>query len=490
MIFNSFIYILFLPLVVSAYYLLPKKVSWIWLLLASICYYISFIPIFIVLIAILVLVNYLLALSLNKSEGGNKNVYLTLIIIGNITVLAFFKYFEFIFPKVTPNIFVVNLFYRIEPISEMVLPIGLSYFIFTLLSYHIEIARKTILPEKHLGYFALYLLFFPKIAQGPIERPQHLIKQFYIRTDFQLSIASEGLNRILWGFFKKLVVADRLAIYVNAIYNNQDHHSGISLAVATIFYSFQIYADFSGYTDIALGSAKLFGINLTDNFKRPYLSTSIQDFWSRWHISFSFWIRDYIFLPLAYFGSSKLSRVNHQALPTEKLVYAFAILITFSICGIWHGVGWTFLCWGLLFGIYLSIANWTKKLSQNVTRRIRVKKKSVAYKVYSIILTFSLVTFAWIFFRADSLNDAISIIRRIFTADGPLFFGNPSTFIFGFLGILIVIAADLKHEYFQDRLLILHNSHRFIRIAAIVVLTLLILLIGVFDGGQFMYFQY
>jgi D-alanyl-lipoteichoic acid acyltransferase DltB (MBOAT superfamily) len=372
----------------------------------------------------------------------------------------------------------------------MILPLGLSYITFTLLSYQIEVKRKTIQPEKHFGYFSLFLCFFPKIAQGPIERPQQLIPQLHQSHPFNYTMVVEGLRLMLWGYFKKLVVADRLAIYVNAIYNNNENHNGTSLIVATIFFAFQIYADFSGYTDIALGSAKLFGFNLTNNFKRPYLATTIKDFWDRWHITFSTWLRDYIFLPIAYFLASRMRQQKYLYVSTEKWIYLIAIMITFAICGIWHGVGWTYLLWGILFGIYLTYSNWTKDLHKKIRRRFHIRKTSPFYIFYKILLTFILVSFAWIFFRADTLTEAVQIIKKIFTSSGSVFYENPSNLIFAIFGIISLLIVDLKREYYHGWESELYSKYPCVRIAGIIIIVITILLIGVLDGGQFIYFQF
>jgi len=490
MIFNSVIYLLFLTSVATAYYIFPCRIRWVWLLLASLGYYLSFIPVFLLLLGGIIFANYFMAKWLANIRDGKKGTFLALIVIVNVLVLGFFKYFNFIFPGKQVSLYIVDFFYRVDPINKMILPLGLSYISFTVLSYQIEIKRKTIEPEKHFGYFSLYLLFFPRIAQGPIERPQHLLPQLHQNHAFNYTMVIEGLKLMLWGYFKKLVVADRLAIYVNAIYDNSERHNGITLIVATVFFAFQIYADFSGYTDIALGSAKLFGINLTDNFKRPYFATSISDFWNRWHITFSSWIRDYIFLPLAYFISSRLKKQSYLSVSTDKWTYMIAIMITFSICGIWHGVGWTYLIWGLLFGVYLTYSNWTRQLNKKIRKRFHIRKTSPFYITYKTLITFLLVLLAWVFFRADSFNEAILIIRKILSFSGSLFFGNPSNLIFSLIGIISLIAVDFKREYYNSSLSILNNKHSYVRIVGIVFLVITILLVGVLDGGQFIYFQF
>jgi alginate O-acetyltransferase complex protein AlgI len=490
MIFNSIIYLLFLSIVASAYYTFPSRIRWIWLLLASIGYYLSFIPVFLLLLGVIVFVNYFMAKWLAKVPDMKKGPLLVFIIGMNILVLALFKYFNFLFPDNQLHLYSVDLFYRVDSINKMILPLGLSYISFTVLSYQIEIKRKTIEPEKHFGYFSLYLLFFPRIAQGPIERPQHLLPQLHQSHVFNYNMVVEGLKLMLWGYFKKLVVADRLAIYVNAVYDNSEHHSGTTLIIATVFFAFQIYADFSGYTDIALGSAKLFGFNLTDNFKRPYFATSITDFWNRWHITFSTWLRDYLFLPLAYFLSNRLKKQKYLFVSADKWVYMIAIMVTFSICGIWHGVGWTYLIWGLIFGVYLTYSNGTRQLHKKIRKQFQIRKSSTYYIIYKTLATFILVLFAWVFFRADSFNEAIMIIRKVFPFSGSVFYGNPSNFIFALFGIISLVAIDFKREYYNGSLSILYNKHPFIRITGIVFLVITILLIGVLDGGQFIYFQF
>jgi len=489
MIFNSIIYLFFISIVAVIYYIFPGKIRWIWLLAASIGYYLSFVPIFLALLAGIIFINYFLAIWLEKANDKlNKNLFI-LIIILNILILAFFKYFNIIFPGNQLHLYNVQLFPQSEPINKMILPLGLSYLTFTVLSYQIEVKRKNIQSEKHFGYFSLYLLFFPRIAQGPIERPQQLIPQLHQSHPFNYSMAIEGLKLMLWGYFKKLVVADRLAIYVNAVYNNSEHHNGTTFIVATIFFAFQIYADFSGYTDIALGSAKLFGFNLTNNFKRPYFATSIKEFWNRWHITFSTWLRDYVFLPLAYFLSSRMKKEKYLNVASEKWIYLIAIIITFAICGIWHGVGWTYLIWGILFGLYLAYSNWTKDFNKKVRKRLNIRKDSPYYITYKILTTFILVLFAWIFFRADNLQTAFHIIKSIFLLSGN-FFIDYKTFAYGLAGILILVYFEFRREYRTESSLPFVTNHWIKEGLLYSALIIIILLVGVFDGSQFIYFQY
>jgi alginate O-acetyltransferase complex protein AlgI len=488
-IFNSIIYLFFLVLVAIAYYFFPIRVKWFWLLIASIGYYLSFIPIFVLLLIGMVFVNYFLAKWLARIPDKRSNFFLFLIIVLNILMLSFFKYFNILFPDNQLHLSNANIFSQSDPINKMILPLGLSYFTFTVLSYQIEIKRKTIQPENHFGYFSLYLVFFPKIAQGPIERPQQLIPQLHKIHPFNYLLVVEGLKLMLWGYFKKLVIADRLAIYVNAVYNNSEHHNGTSFIIATVFFAFQIYADFSGYTDIALGSAKLFGFNLTNNFRRPYFATSIKDFWNRWHITFSSWLRDYLFLPLAYFLANRMRKQKYLYVSAEKWIYLIAIMITFAICGIWHGVGWTYLIWGVLFGIYLTYSNWTRDLHKKIRKRFHIRKTSRFYLLYKVILTFILVLFAWIFFRANTTREAIHIIKSIFSFNGQLFVDYP-TFVYGIGGILFMLFFEYRREYHTESPLPFVTNHWVKESLLYGTLIIIILLTGVFDGSQFIYFQF
>lgn len=484
MFFNSLTYLLFLLIVAMVMYFIPGKYQWFWLLISSIFFYYTLSPNYLFLFISLVTINYFLGLAIEHYD--TKRSYFFAISIGiNIIVLMFFKYIG-IFQSLSAQIKGLSV---TDPLLKIFLPVGLSFFIFTILSYLIEVKRGAYQAERNIGIFASSLLFFPKIMQGPIEKPGHIFSQFKEAKYLNYEKIVAGVKLMLWGYFKKLVVADRLALYVNAIYDNYEHHSGVSLLVATILYAFQIYADFSGYTDIALGSAKVLGFDLTDNFKRPYFATSIKEFWNRWHISLSVWLRDYLFLPLAVIMAGKLRQTNYLGLAAEKWIFMIASIITFSVCGIWHGEGFNFLLWGLLFGIYLTVANWTLGLSKYLRKKLSLSKSSTLYRVYGISLTFLLVSFAWIFFRADTTHDAISIIKSISSLNGPLFIVR-RTLIFGMIGLGILFFVDAKREFGLFGNLTHKPKYGIIEHLKYVTLILIILLIGVFDGGQFIYFKF
>ena len=485
MLFNSLPYLFFLPVVAMILYIIPGRYQWLWLLACSTLFYYALLPVFLILFFVLILLNNYLGIAIERSEARRNSIFIFSVCI-NIIVLAFFKYFGFL----------ESLFADIKGISgkdqllKIILPVGLSFFIFTILSYLIEIKRGTINAERHLGKFASSLLFFPKIMQGPIEKPGNIFPQFREEKSFNYNMVVNGLKLMLWGYFKKLVVADRLALYVNAVYGNYEHHSGMTLLVATIFYSFQVYADFSGYTDIALGSAKVLGFNLTNNFNRPYFATSIKEFWNRWHISFSLWLRDYLFLPLAVFFTGHINKTQYLVLAIEKWIFLFASMITFAVCGIWHGEGLNFLIWGLLFGVYLTIANWTLGFNKKLRKRFGILKKSAFYTIYGVLVTYILVTFAWIFFRANNVRDAFTIIKKISAFNGSIFIENPSIMIYSFISIFLLLFVELKREYYKGDFSFFNNKTWIVRNLSYALLIIIILLIGVFDGGQFIYFQF
>jgi alginate O-acetyltransferase complex protein AlgI len=484
MLFNSITYLLFLPAVSIILFLTPKNYQWVWLLACSILFYYLLLPAYLIVFLLLIPLNFYFGIQIEKHQDRKQQLF-NLSLLTNLGVLVFFKYYGIL----DSFIHAIRSHSPNDTFWKIILPVGLSYFIFTLISYLIEVKRGKVQAEKHLGIFAAYLMFFPKILQGPIERPGKLLPQFNEKKSFDSNRILEGLKLILWGYFKKLVIADRLAIYVNAVYGNSEHHNGTTLAVATLFYSFQLYADFSGYTDIALGSAKIMGFDLTNNFRRPYFATSVKEFWNRWHISFSTWLRDYLFLPLAYFFSGKMKKVSYLNLATEQWIFLFATMITFAICGLWHGEGANFLVWGLLFGLFLTVANLMSPVNKRIRKVLHVSKNSGYYIAYNVVITFLLVTFTFIFFRAENLSQAWMILKKILTSHEKLFISEWQQFLLGLFGIGFLIAVEIYQEYFKKPAT--RTSTSWIKEQfAYASLVILILLNGVFDSGQFIYFQF
>ncbi len=472
MLFNSLHFALFFLLVTIIYFMLPYNKRWFWLLLSSCYFYMVFLPIYILILGFTIVIDYIAGIYLERTKGRKRKIYLIASLIANVGVLAVFKYYNFLNENL--SYFLNSIGYQNTiPNLSILLPIGLSFHTFQAMSYTIEVYRGNQKAEKRFGIYALYVMFFPQLVAGPIERPQNMLHQFHCKYDFDYSRVAEGLKLILWGIFKKVVIADRLAIYVNSVYNNQSWHGGITLIIATIFFAIQIYCDFSGYSDIALGSARVLGFKLMTNFRRPYFSRSIHEFWGRWHISLSSWFRDYLYIPL---GGSRVSKVRWNR----------NLLIVFLVSGLWHGASWNYIIWGGLHGAFLISGNLLRKYLDQIAAVLKSY-----YTVLSYFCTFSLVCFAWIFFRANSFSDAMNIINSIIHLKGKFFLGNPASFVYSLLVILILFAVEFKTEFLQKlNFSILYNSNKIIRFAGYSTLIILILMIGVFNGSQFIYFQF
>jgi D-alanyl-lipoteichoic acid acyltransferase DltB (MBOAT superfamily) len=374
----------------------------------------SFVPVYIFVILAIIGLDYVSGILIENSADGRRRLFLVIGLVLNILILVFFKYYNFL----NENIAFILKWFRVRdqmPFLNIIIPLGLSFQTFQALSYLLEVYRGKQKAEKNFGFFMLYQMMYPRLIAGPIERPQNLLPQFAFGHKFDFSRLAAGLQLIAWGFFKKLVIADRLAQMVNNVYDFPANFEGISLVLATVFYSFQVYLDFSGYTDIALGTAEVMGFKLTANFNRPYLSKSVAEFWQRWHITLSGWLRDYLYLPVAYSTSRKLREEKYYGIKVDYLVYIYATLVTFLICGLWHGSSWNFVIWGCLHGVFLIVAVLTSKPKSKLYKKMGVNKKSRAFNTFQILVTFSLVTLAWVFFRATSFGDAIYILRHMFT---------------------------------------------------------------------------
>lgn len=355
----------------------------------------AFIPYYILILLVTILIDYYAGIKIEDETGKRKKVYLILSIISTCLVLAVFKYFNFLELNVSALAHFLHWNYN-PTLLAIVLPIGLSFHTFQSLSYVIEVYRGSQKAERNFGIYSLYVMFYPQLVAGPIERPQNLLHQFYEKHSFDYSRVTFGLQRMMWGFFKKIVIADNLAFYVDKVYKVAPEYSGITLLTATIFFAIQIYCDFSGYSDIAVGSAQVMGFKLMDNFKNPYFSNSIQEFWNRWHISLSTWFKDYLYIPL---GGNRVNTIR----------WIFNIVVTFLISGLWHGANWTFVVWGLLHGTYLAVYSLIKKYRALIPIP---PITSIYGKFGSKLLTFFLVVIAWVFFRAPTMRDALYIAKQ------------------------------------------------------------------------------
>jgi alginate O-acetyltransferase complex protein AlgI len=401
MTFNSLAYLIFFPTVAAVYYLLPFRLRWAFLLLASCFFYIYYIPVYIFVLLGLICVDYSLAIGIEGSKGRIRNFLLILSILSTCSILFIFKYFNFFNENIGALAQALHWNYSIKHLS-LLLPLGLSFHTFQSLAYVIEVYKGNQKAERHFGIYALYVMFFPQLVAGPIERPQHLLPQFYQKHPFNYRQITDGLKMIAWGMFKKVVIADNLAGQVDAVFDHPHDPSGTSYFVAAVFFAFQIYCDFSGYSDIAIGSAEVMGFRLIENFNRPFFSRSMVEYWQRWHISLSSWLRDYLFYPL--FG-------NNISVPN----LLFNIMIVFLVCGLWHGANWTFIAWGLINGIYIVFGLATKNFKKKAAHAVGLTRYPQIYALLQILTNFLLVCFVEIFFRAHTLTDAFFIIGHLFS---------------------------------------------------------------------------
>ncbi len=481
MLFNSFDFLLFFPIVTAAYFLLPHGLRWGWLLGASCFFYMTFVPVYIFILLITIIIDYVAAIYIEKTQNSKRKKFLLISsIISTCLVLFIFKYFNFFNSNLTHLAQFLRWNYPVQNLS-ILLPIGLSFHTFQSLSYVIEVFRGNQKAERHFGIYALYVMFYPQLVAGPIERPQNLLHQFYQRHFFDYKRITDGLKLMLWGFLKKIVIADRLAIYVNQVYNNPSDYQGLSIILATYFFAFQIYCDFSGYSDIAIGSAKVMGFKLMDNFDRPYFAKSIAEFWRRWHISLSTWFKDYLYIPL---GGSKVSKGQWYR----------NIAIVFLVSGLWHGANWTFIIWGLLHGFYIVFSDLTRKGRERIAAMLKINQQQTFYKAVKILTTFHLVAFSWIFFRASSVQDAFLLIRnmaRINTSELGINILNEGK---SYIIIALITIAVMEVIHFLQRQnnirCLINQKPLWLRWGIYYAAVLCVLFLGEFKNQEFIYFQF
>jgi alginate O-acetyltransferase complex protein AlgI len=465
MLFNSYEFLLFLPIIVLLYYLVPQRFRWVLLFIASCYFYMYFIPKYILILFVLILIDYAAALLIHQAEGTRRKVYLIISLAANICLLAYFKYINFALDTVR-DMFQFLHIYRNVPHIDVILPIGLSFHTFQSMAYTIEVYKRRQEPEKHLGIYSVYVLFFPQMVAGPIERFERLGNQLKQYHPFKAENIAAGLRLVLFGLFIKMAVADQLAPYVNKIYNGVANYSSLSVAAGMLFFSFQIYADFWGYSTIALGSAAMMGITLMDNFRAPYLSKSISEFWGRWHISLSTWFRDYVYIPL---GGNKVSAFR----------WAINILIVFGLSGLWHGANWTFLIWGLIHAVMY--------LLERGIHSVAGRSSGLFSKAMGWLFTFSGVTLAWVFFRSSSFKQAEEMIRQLFSLKAA---GDSMHYTWQlWVGLLMLIGADIwMHGKRFD--LFIQQKHIAVRWATYAVLLLALTVLASGEEQPFIYFQF
>jgi alginate O-acetyltransferase complex protein AlgI len=398
--FNSLEFLFFFPFVTAGYFLLPHHWRWLWLLIASCIFYMAFVPIYILILVVTIVVDYFAGLLIERTRGVERRRYLITSIIVTCGVLFVFKYFNFFGTNFNWIANQFNLNFAVDPLA-LILPIGLSFHTFQSLSYVVEVYRGNQKAERHFGIYSLYVMFYPQLVAGPIERPQNLLHQLREKHQFEYQRVADGLKLMAWGLFKKVVIADRLAVVVNTVYADPTAHSGGALLLAAVFFAFQIYCDFSGYSDMAIGAAQVMGIRLMENFRRPFASRSVSEFWTRWHISLSTWFRDYVYLPL---GGNRVGRGR----------MALNIMATFLLSGLWHGANWTFVVWGGLNGYFISVSAATRKLREALARTCGPARVPRLRGALQIAITFSLFVFGLIFFRSASVSQAWYVVTHLF----------------------------------------------------------------------------
>ena len=476
MLFNKIEFAFFFPLIFLLYwYVFNKNLKQqnLFLLLASFFYFACFDWRFLFLLLFSITLDFSIAHKIYNSKH-NKKTWLWLSIIINLCFLGVFKYFNFFIDNFSELLSFFGVNHNVWSL-KLILPIGISFYTFHGLSYIIDVYKDKIKPVKSIVDYSLFVSFFPLLVAGPIERATHLLPQIQKKRTFNYSKSVDGLRQILWGLVKKIIIADSCATYVNLIFDNPNEYSGSSLVVGAILFSFQIYGDFSGYSDIALGTARMLGIELLQNFSFPYFSRDIAEFWRRWHISLSSWFRDYVYIPLGGSRGTKWQKIRN-------------VFIIFILSGFWHGANWTFIFWGLLHALFFIPLLMLNKNRNNLAIVTPNSLKSSLTTFFKITITFSLVTFAWIFFRSSSLSFAFSYINKILSSSlftFPVIF--PKT-VFGYIFLFLMIEWFGRNNFFAIENFGLNWKKSF-RILFYYVLTLIIVYFYGKDY-QFLYFQF
>ena len=497
MLFNSLDFLVFFPIVTLIYFLIPHKIRYIWLLVCSYYFYMCWNAMYALLLLGSTLITWLSGLAIasaakKETEDPTRlrsRGIVAISLIVNLALLFFFKYSNFVIENINALLNSTGVTLRL-PKLDILLPVGISFYIFQALSYTIDVYRGDVAVEKNLLRYMVFVSFFPQLVAGPIERSSRLLGQFYERHRFSYDQMVRGLMMMLWGYFQKMVVADRLSVLVDQVFNYGSYYSGLVIGVGAVFFAFQIYCDFAGYSTIAIGAAQVMGFDLMTNFRQPYLAVSVADFWRRWHISLTSWFRDYLYIPLGGNRKGKWAKYRN-------------IMIVFLASGLWHGANWTYVIWGGLNGLFQIIGAQTKKLRQRLKSYLGIRDNSSSGRLLSMIVTFLLVDFTWIFFRAATLEDAVTVIRQMFSDFNPwvLFDGTLYTlglsmidFWVGVLAIILIFIVDALHErdvHIRDWIL---EQNLFFRWAVYFTAIFLILIFGFYgpnyDAAQFIYFQF
>jgi len=489
MTFNSFQYFIFLPVVFVVFCFTKDRYRWFVLLLSSYIFYGYILkPILLIVLTIVIIGTFIIGKLIDECEDNfKKRLFLWIGVCFNIGLLMYFKYVPFITQNLNLLLQSIGIKFSLDK-PDAIVSIGLSFYIFQAISYLADIYFRMIKPEPHFGYLSLYLAFFPKLLQGPIERAADLIPQLKAKYKFDYDNMRFGMLLFTIGLFKKVVIADRLGMAVDLVYNNLHAFTGLPLLLATYAYAFQIFMDFSGYTDMALGSALLFNINLTQNFNNPFLATSVADFWRRWHISLSRWILDYLFEPLQILLRSM-----------GKFGTALALMAAFILAGVWHGANWTFVAFGLIHGVYLASSFIYKPYQKKIYKALNIKK-NIFLKAWQFFIIFNLMCLAWVFFRSPNIDDALYVVTHIFIGlENYISYSGVKKSIYGIgflgsylrgmiaLGLLWLLPLILGHNIIDA---MSKADSLWFRWFSYYILIISILVFGVFNNSQFIYFKF
>ncbi len=498
MLFNSVQFFIFFPIVLVIYYAIPYKARTYWLLVCSYFFYMSWNPEYAILIAISTIVTWASGILIEKcgtkdtskkKVKSRKKLVVACSLIINLAILFFFKYFNFAIDLVGSVCELLNIQVVFSKL-DVILPVGISFYTFQALSYTMDVYRGEIYAEKNIFKYALFVSFFPQLVAGPIERSKNLLKQLPGQKKFNFEFALDGVVLMLWGYFLKIVMADRIAIFVDAVYGDYSNYGGMYLIIATALFAIQIYCDFAGYSTIAMGAAQILGIKLMENFNAPYLSSSVEEFWRNWHISLTSWFKDYLYIPL---GGSRKGK-------TRKYLNK---MIVFLVSGLWHGANLTYIVWGGLNGLFQFVGEVLMPVRKKTAKILGMNRQSLGFKFVQIIITFVFVDFAWIFFRATNVTEGIEIIKSILTVKNPWVLWNGDIYKCGLdsknfsimvICILILFVVDfMKKRGISIRAMFLQQDIWFQSVAIAVVINL-IMLFGIWGPGyneaSFIYFQF
>lgn len=478
MTFTSFKFLLFFPVVILLYNIIPQKYRVWFLLVISYVFYAFMQPVYMLLLAAVTVVTYAFARWMGKTEDENKkNKIMIWGIIFVLLPLFFFKYYNFVNESLFSLLGLVGIHSTVPAIS-WVLPVGISFYTFMAIGYLIDVNNEEVEVENNIGTVGLFLSFFPYILSGPIERAGRMFPQLKNMPSSRPIDLTSGAKLMLWGYFMKLCVADRLSMYVDAIFNNILQHNGTSLAFASILYPIQLYADFAGYSILAIGVARCMGINIMQNFNRPFFATSLSDFWRRWHISLIKWLTDYIYTPLSYtFRKMRLWGIY------------VALMLTFIISGIWHGAAATFIVWGIVQGIFLCIDATIQNKRGEFEKKHNLKSKWW-YVMICCVVVFIIFAFSQIIDKCNTLSDSWLVMTKIFTERGPLFIPEQSSLTYGLSMVLILFFKDLRDEFFPKKFAFFESKSLIVRVISYAFILFMIIGFGVLDSGQFIYFQF